>query len=273
MPLLTQVRFYIPERKDIPAEMVERWQMGYYQQVHKTSGQRRKAVGNVKDYQTKVAQPLQDVTARYISPTFYSRSGRSAAEILRLQAKALKKSGRKYLKKLDAAYRTVNGVRAKYIKDRLPEAGFSYAEAMAWLVWPLLAGDEPGKPGPVLLAQRWLTGEQTVLSLLRKEDEHLTGEPILITDKARVKQFKLQLYRRLVWAGRQVIKTDYLPEAIRLANETTNRLLQQFARAEFAPFRPGSDSHLDFIIKELPDPKDLTKTIKQLYLEVQVAHS
>lgn len=271
MPILTQVRFYIPKRKDIPPEMMEKWQTGYYQQVRKISGQRRKAVGTVKDYQAKVAQPLQEVTRRWLNPDFHSRKGRSAAEILRVQATALKKSGRQYLKQLDAAYRTVNGVRAKYIKDRLPQAGLRYAEAMAWLVWPLLAGDEPGKPGPVLLAQRWLTSDQTVLTLLKKEDEHLIGEPLLITDQARVKQFKLQLYRRLVWAGRQVIKSNYLPEAIRLANESINRLVQQFARSEFAPFSTGGDSHLDFIVKEIPDPKNSTRLIKQLYLEIQVA--
>jgi len=273
MPLLTQVRFYIPKRKDIPPEMMEKWQMGYYQQVRKTSGQRRKSVGTVKDYQTKVAQPLQEVTRRRLNPDFHSRKGRSAAEILRVQAEALKKSGRQYIKKLNVAYRTVNGVPAKYIKDRLSRGGCRYAEAMAWLVWPLLAGDEPGKPGPVPLAQRWLTGDQTVLTLLRKEDEYLTGEPILVTDQARVKQFKLQLYRRLVWAGRQVIKSNYLPEAIQRSNESINRLVQQFARAEFVPFTTGDDSHLDFIVKEIPDPKNSTRLIKQLYLDIQVAQA
>jgi len=134
----------------------------------------------------------------------------------------------------------------------------------------LLAGDQPGRPGPIILAQRWLAGDQTVLTLLNKDDEHLTGKPIPITEEARVREFRLRLYRRLVQAGRRIIKTDYLAEVITGENEATNALVQQFTRSEFTPFANGGDSHLDFRVRETPDPRKPIRLVKQLYLEAQV---
>lgn len=274
MKLLSRVRLFIPPVRDIPPEMGKKWEERYYAQVRHISGRRRKAVGTVKDFQEKIAQPLKDMLPKMLRSNFVSRRGIPVKVILAMQRKSLEKAGRKYLKGLDQAYRTVNGVKAKAIKDNLALSGLSYARGMARL-WTLIGRSPTGAKGPVVLAQLWLTGEKRIRDFLSQEDRVLKGESILITKPTRIKAFKNQLNRRLIRAGTIILKfleAEMPPEPdLTQENDQINALVQQFSRPEFAPFSKSGDSHLDFMVKEISDPKNLTRTIKQLYLDIQVS--
>jgi len=272
MPLLTQVRFYIPAGQEVPPEIVKKYQVAYYGAVRKTSGHRRKAVGTIKAYQEKVARPLTQGLSSMFPPDFVSQKGLEKDEIIKLHQRSIQAAGRKYLNKLAQAYKKVNGIPAKLIKDKLATAGEHYARKMAYAFWPLVGGPVPGAKGPVIKTQLWLVGDPVVLNYLTEQDEVLRGEPVLITTQAQRGIFKKRLNSRLIQAGVRILKTfpDY-PFILQKENDRTNILIQQFARPEFAPFTTGGDSHLDFLVKEIPDPKNLTRTIKQLYLDIQVA--
>lgn len=279
MGLVSKVRLFIPQVREVPPELMKKWMENYYAKARQISAHRRKSVGTVKDFQEKVVKPLMKGTAQYMSPNFHSRSGLSAKYILMKQRKSLEKAGRKYLKGLDQAFRTVDGVKAKKIKDKLEYSAQKYAWGMAEL-WTLIGRSPSGAKGPVVLAQLWLTGDKTVRDFLGEEDEILKGGPILVPKPDLIKAFKTKLNRRLIQAGNIIkgyISTDR-PEypvqpCMEEENEQTNALVQLFARPGFIPFAPGGPSHLDFRIKEIPEPTDPDKTIKQLYLDIQVAQA
>jgi len=272
MSLLSQVRFYIPAGQAVPPEIVKKYQAAYYAAARKASGHRRKAVGTIKAYQEKVARPLMRGLASIFKPDFVSQTGLTAEEVIKGHAQSTRAAGRQYLDKLAQAYKKVNGVPAKLIKDKLATAGERWAQEMAYACWPLTGGPVPGAKGPVVKAQLWLVGDQSVLNYLTEQDEVLLGAPVLITESTQRGIFKTRLNRRLIQAGMKIIEllTNW-PMILKKENDQTNALVQRFARSEFAPFTSGGPSHLDFIVREIPDPKNPTRLIKQLYLEVQVA--
>jgi hypothetical protein len=281
MRLLSQVRFYIPVGQAVPPEVVKKYQAAYYRAVRKASGHRRKAVGTIKAYQEKVARPLVRKFASMFNPDFVSRTGLTAEEIIKDHTQSTMAGGRKYLTKLARAYKKMNGIPAKLIKDKLAVAGEHYAQSMAYAFWPLISGSQPGAQGPVIKAQLWLVGDQSVLNHLTEPDEVLTGEPVLITEPAQRGIFKKQLNSRLIQAGARLLKVfpDLSASQAGLSaeqagwafilqkeNDRTNRLVQQFARSEFVPFTTGGDSHLDFIVRLL-DPALFPKRAGELSLD------
>lgn len=279
MPLLSHLRLFIPphEGLEVPSEISQKWAARYYAKVPHISGARRKAVGTVKDFQEKIAQPLMKATARWMNPQFISRSGLTYEDILAKQRKKLEEgAARKYLEGLGQAYRTTDGVRAKKILYCIEVGAFAHAWGMRRL-WALIGTRPPTAQAAVPLALDWLTGDQTAGDRLHQDDKLLAGAPVLVPEQNQVKRFKNELNRRLIQAGVRILM--HFPEdsryplqpCLEAENWQTNYLVQLLARRELVGFITGGDSHLDFIVKEIPDPQNPTRLIKQLYLEIQVA--
>ncbi|MDI6789043.1 MAG: hypothetical protein QME51_11785, partial [Planctomycetota bacterium] len=234
----------------------------------------RKKLPTQKDVKEQVIDPLIEWSSRYlIPPDYVSKSGVTAEEILEGMKKEAERYGAgKYLKEIDRACRTVDGVKAKRIKDRLPLAAAAYAVSMAFGAWRLSSPLRPQTEDPLTIILGYLSGrpeaspvrsgleseteKNKIISptsngaseLLREEDELISGSPCLITSPERLGRFRSQLHNLLKKAFRWICTSNYRPDAIKRWNDEINQLATDFREERFAPFTTGGASHIDFVI-------------------------
>lgn len=251
--LLTHIKVFIPRVNELPLEMAQEWAERYYAEAPHTSGHRRKAVGTQKAVKEKIFKPLLEASREFINPDFVSKSELTAKQIRsKMENKMDKTAGKKYLDKLDRAYRTEDGVRAKYIKDRLPLGAVKYAEKMTFGAWRLIGRLSDNGEGALNIVMAWLTGNPTATEFIRKQDEVLAGAPFSIFDPALTPrllgQFKRQIRNRLKHSFPEICVFYNKPDEVRVENDRINRLANEFARKDLAPFQTGGASHLDFVL-------------------------
>jgi len=263
--LLTHLKVFIPRVNEFPLKMAQKWAEKTYARAPHTSGQLRKAVGTQKAVKEKIFKPLLEVSKRFINPDFVSKSELTAQQIRsKMENKMDKTAAKKYLEGEKRAFQTVDGVPAKYIKERLPFGALKYAEKMTFGTWRLigpLASTELSRTssnegeGALNIVMGWLTGKPTATEFIRKQDEVLAGAPFSIINPAltpRLRgQFKRKLRNRLKHSFREICVLYNQPDEIRIENDLINQLVNEFARKDLVPFQTGGASHLDFV----PHPK------------------
>ena len=110
----------------------------------------------------------------------------------------------------------------------------------------------------------------------------VSGQPVCITSAEKLGEFKRELRSQIAHLGGEIIKAGYDWDMAKYNSEKLNRLVDGYRLAEFAPFRSGGASHIDFIIVEeipacaeasagRPHPVKPGEKIKQLGLEIQVS--
>lgn len=258
--ILTHLKVFIPRYNEYPLDKAQKWADKYYARARHISGHRRQAIRTQQAVKEKVINPLFKTFERMLNKNFVSRSGLTARDILNKMKESLdKKGGRKYLDKLEMAYRKTDGVPAKYIKDRLPLGAANYAQKMTFGIWRLTGPlDKTGK-GALNIVLDWLTGVTATPKFLRRQDEVVAGSPELITTPARPGRFRMQLRSYLMHAFALICQSNYQAEVIKEQNDRVNQLMNKFIRKDFVPFTTagakrspddhrGGLSHLDFVL-------------------------
>jgi len=265
--ILSHIRIFIPKFNEIPFEVAKQWADRYYHRARHISAQRKKSIHTVKDFKEKIAQPTINVIKQFISPDFVSRIGQGYDAIIsKLEDKILdNKTAHKYRDNLDRAYKTIDGVPAKKIKDSLDIGSVNYALKMTFGDWRFIGPIDGKGKGAVILAGEWLSGNLSTIQSLRNNDEIVSGSPILITDLKRQGQLRRLLRNQLIRSGHNISKEHYSPKIIKKENDIVNELVQGFAKDEFEPFFTGGDSHIDFVI----EPQSVTPADSRQVKEIE----
>lgn len=257
--ILTHLKVFIPKYNEYPLDKAQRWADKYYARTRHISGHRRQAVRTQKAVKEKVIKPLFKAFERMLNKNFVSKSGLTARAILNKMKDSLdKKGGKKYLDNLERAHRKIDGVPAKYIKDRLPLGAANYAQKMTFGIWRLTGPlDKTGK-GALNIVLDWLTGITTTPKFLRKQDEAAAGSPELITTPGRQGRFNRQLRSYLMHAFALICQSNYQTEVLKEQNDRVNQLINKFIRKDFVPFTTAGLSHLDFVL--YPETAELSNS-------------
>lgn len=272
--VIFKARISPPEFTELPPEMVEKWQAGLTASIPRMLRHRRKSVRTPADYQSKIVDKAILGFARILNPDFVSRSGLSKRDILERQKSHLKEQEGTYFKNIKGVFRRRGGVLAKEYLESLSAGARKYTQQYLKFVLPMQGHPKLGK-GAATLVVMCLTGRAEVKNYLRRTDQIIIGQPVLITTPEEKSAFQRKLRGKLVFWGGILLRLldECSPKYRNDVNEEVNKLIQGFARPDFAPFTAGGASHLDFSYQTVSDPTKPDKLKTQLCLEIQVSRA
>jgi len=221
-------------------------------------------IPDLKRFVERLAQTSHEGYRNFVNPTFHSKSGLGANQILESQIANLSRSYGKYTKKLAFLFETVDGVPAKRFKDLVELMKDEFGTGIAERTLPFTGTKVEGLSCATIAAY-WLVGDKKILGMLRPADKIYPGEggPYLITTWEKLPTLKAALMHRLVQAGANIVKSNYDPTTVSAENARTNSIVQGFVDPALGlePFGTGGPSHLDYIL----DGE------RRLWLDVQVS--
>lgn len=236
--------------KWVPARIAEQWKDGFQVNAERINEKRLMKVPDEARYQDRVVGSSVKGFKEVLNPNLVSRAGLKTPEILNKHKTNLERSFKKYHKKLEAAYETVDGVSAKRFKEAVEIAQAHYASGMAKRTLPFTGTRAEGLGvGPLMAA--WLTQANTAEGMLTPSDQLVVGGPILITTIALRNSFKPAINPRLIQAGSVITASEYNPSVIKAQNDETNELANRFVdpALNLIPFARGGKSKVDYVRK------------------------
>jgi len=266
--IICRVRIVVPVFKKPPIGMAEKWLTHCVEAVSKIKRGIKRAFPNRGVWLKKVVRPLRNAYAQMVqsmSRNYRTKHGLTREDIIRKQKSGKFQAAERYFTKLNKIYKTVNGVKGKDFLRRLEAVAERYAREITKSLLPFSGHKDLGI-GVASIATCWLSGDAKIIPLLRKTDKILEGGPILITQPERAGMFRRKLRGRLIQQGRFIILLHYKPNVIEQANQEINKLVNEYRCPEIAPFNPDGASHIDFVMDE-------TSEGKELILDIQVSSS
>ncbi len=261
--VVSQVQLFIPFPSAPVQRIIDKWVNRLKDEATSIFEKIQLRIPDETEFQNILAQVSSTSWAPLVNPTFVSRAGSPAARIISNQATNLKEAFDKYIKKLTRIFETVDGVQAKRFKELVDLMQSDFATGIAKRTLPFTGTKIEGRSAATI-APLWLVADVRASGLIRTSDTVVLGGPKRITSLQSVPGLKAALQGRLVQAGNNIIKANFLQSAFDAENDTTNTLVTGFRdpALNIEVFTTGGFSHVDYIL--LP-PQD------QLFLEVQVA--
>jgi len=231
----------VPVIEEPPPELMDEFIKGCIRAAPKTYRHLKEALPDTKAVIAKMIKPGMKATQPFFSPDYVTRRGLEMKDILTVSEAEIETWARRWLKKTHLAFQD----NAKEYIEKVKRKAEYYLKEMARLNLPFRGyKDKVRGVGPV--GARWLTGDQTVLSLIGSQ-EIIMAPPVDITRSGQAPGFRGRFIRQILASGGQIIKGHYRPDQIAKGNDKINRLVTGYARDKFVPFTPGGASHVDFI--------------------------
>jgi len=245
-----------------PVEEVENWVKNTIASAEKAYERSKKIIKTKKDFEEKIAKPSEQGLVKFLDgfpPAVKQRIMFKIRDSQKLAAK-------RYFQKRDETYKS-----PKYSQSI--EAGKKqYEESWVKYLGPLRGSKKTKVKGLGILGAMTLSADKDLKKFLKQDIDKINeGEPICITMLEKISKLRNNVRRLIIRLGGIIIGTEYLPETIQNKNEELNQLVEQYRAPEIAPFKPGGDSHIDFVVVEIPNPAKPAEMIKQLGLEIQVS--
>lgn len=257
-----KAKIFAPIFTKAPAEEVEKWAKNITASADKVYKHSKKLIKTRKDFDQQIAEPGERGFAKSLGdmdPAFKK-------QIMINYHANMKRAAKRYFLKLDRAYKT-----PKYAESI--ESGKQWYEE-SWLryIGPLRGNKKSKIKGLGALGAMVLSADKDLVKFLKPDmDEIIEGNPICVVLPDKMGKFRNDVRNLIIRYGSFIIDGNYYPETIRLGIERLNQLVEQYRTPEFMPFMPNGESHIDFIVIEIPDPNNPDKMIKQLGLEIQVS--
>ncbi|MBI4834576.1 MAG: hypothetical protein HY811_07150 [Planctomycetes bacterium] len=246
---------------DTPADMGEKWLEGMKANALRIYQNILARIPDSGKFQERLSGPSSTGYAGYVNPGFVSRSGDESGDILNGQVANLRDSYEKFVRGLEHAFETVDGVAAKRFKEKVEKAKENFLAGMARRTL-IFGGTRVTGRGAAAIAPHWLVNDLRVMDWLRADDKVLEGGPFKVCKTSDRSAFKAALTERLIQAGIRIIKSGLSHPVIDKENDQTNALVQKFIDPSLGleSFATGGLSRLDFI-----------KQGNRLFLEIQVS--
>lgn len=248
MPIVSKVQLSIPLPAPPVARIAKKWVRALKEEAPAIYQKLISVIPDWTTFQTKLAAVSSKAYQPMLDPNFVSRAGQSKRAINAGQIANLKRSWKKYRKKLDHIFETVDGIQAKRYKEVVDLMEANFATGLGNLVLPFTGTHIEGL-GCAPLAGYWLVHDVAVEGMLKPSDEIVQGPPFRICRSVHVSTLKAALENRLVQAGGNIVKANYLPAAFSEENDSTNRVVNGFRDPTLLidPFTTGGPSHVDYI--------------------------
>jgi len=143
--------------------------------------------------------------------------------------------------------------------------------------YPLYGSRKDGVKGLIFLGLRALCGDRQLRKYLKPRlGKIITGKPVCICPPENLKDFGKEMRRQIAGSGAAILEHhglsgDISEDILNIHSRQLNRWANRYQSAEFAPFEPGGESHIDFIVVEIPDPARPGQMMKWLGLDIQVS--
>lgn len=208
-----------------------------------------------EQFQLRLAEPANKDFKDFVNPAYVSRAGVKGSGIVAGHLGNLKRSFKKYLRAISAAF-------PQRFKDQVDAAKEDFAEGFAARVLPFI-GTKRGGRGVAPIAALWLTDDPIAEGLLRPADEVLEGGPYLVCPREKMAGLKAMLNQRLIQAGATILKSGLVTAVITAENQKTAEQVQGFVdpALTLVPFVAGGDSCVDYFVD----------ANGQLYLRIKVS--
>lgn len=248
-------------RVTAPLRVVQQWADGLKANAERINEKRKARIPNEEKFQARVAKISNLFYAPTMNPSFISRAGLKAGDIVIKQGANLRRSFRKYNERLDYVFATVDGVPAKRFKELVDLAQTDFSEGTAARLLPF-TGVKVEELGPAPITVLWLTADPTTEDFMRSGDKILEGGPFLMTMLEKRSAFKAALAGRLIQAGAAIVRSNFDPMVIAQQNALTNSIVQGFVDPALGleSFTTGGASKVDYIMQN-----------NDLYLEIKVS--
>ncbi|MBI4834525.1 MAG: hypothetical protein HY811_06880 [Planctomycetes bacterium] len=243
-------------------KMAELWSEGLTGNADKLIERLKAVIPDEMSYLSKMAEPAEQAYQNVLDPAFVSRRGKNKSKINASQAYKIKRAWAKYLRNLDHAFETVDGVTAKRFKDNVIAAKEDYAERLSESTLAL-TGIKALESGPARIAVYWLSGDSKAKGMMRAADLYMApSEPFNVTTAEKKNSLRVLLISRLIQGGISIIQGGMGMPLITEVNTLLNSLVQGMVDPALGleSFAPGGASHLDFV-----------KDNGQLFLSVKVS--
>ncbi|MFH1229991.1 MAG: hypothetical protein V1709_00700 [Planctomycetota bacterium] len=227
-----EMRLYVPAQWTVPADMGKRWKEGAKNAAEYAFQRLIKKIGFDGDFIDKMATPSNRAYKPMINPTFISKSGRTADEIIQAQAENMAGKFPQWLKNLQKAYAKDGAV----YKDKIDSSEEDWIREASKTVYRLTGSKKQRSVAPV--AVHYLVGEKSAVGWLT-EGWKVDGEPYNIVGERERSSLKAALQQRLVQGGCAVINSKYQETIMNVENALNamvlNRLRDPSKCAEFSP--------------------------------------
>ncbi|MEK7309260.1 MAG: hypothetical protein AAB038_00395 [Planctomycetota bacterium] len=259
--IVSHAEFFIPlDLQEVPAHMSDEWANTQKNKIATTEYKRTKVIPNEAAYINKMAGPSSEAYAKFVSPTFRSRSGKNRDAIVAAQFQNVSKGYRKYRATLDHLCEIVDGEPAKRYKQRIDIKKHIYSRRMAQSVLPFTGEKTIGK-SVCGIVPPWLAGDMKSSGLIRGADKLIGGGPVNVAKTGLETALKAALSSQLLKAGAIIVNSKFNPAVMKQENDAINAVLSGLQdTARYAPFETGGASRCDYFL----DEKSL------MFLDVQV---
>jgi len=169
-----------------------------------------------------LVEPAVNAYAPVLDPSFVSKSERSVEEIRNVRREKLERAFNKWKDNMTKAFATVDGVPAKFFKDKVSSAKDLWAMRMAYIL--AFNGDKIRGRGLVPITAYYLVGDGRASSWVEAGDL-ANGEPYNIARSRERTSFKAALLNRLLQGGMMIVKSQHQAAEILAQNQINAALL------------------------------------------------
>ncbi|MBI4711816.1 MAG: hypothetical protein HY762_00685 [Planctomycetes bacterium] len=204
------------------------------------------------EYQSKLAEPSDQKWKPMVAPGFVSEAGKNQLNIQRAHYKGTMDGFDKFLQNYEAAFATVDGVVAKYFKEKVNNAKSRWAQRAAATVLRITGDRIRGLIAPQVIY--WMTGDKRA-NKMTKHMEVVTGEPYDFTATGLRQQFRSALSSLLTSTGITIFKADMEAAEIAAQNARLVSLANRYSAVGVKPFVVGGGPTDSLLQYEFADPE------------------
>jgi hypothetical protein len=226
-------KFLVPVSVEAAADMPIKWAAGLVNNAATINDRRVAKIPDEGTFGTKVADPSSAKFSPMIDAAFVSQSGRTQADLIRLQYKNLADSFNHWNDKLNLSFATVDGVVAKRFKDQVNNSKDNWSDAIAKKTLRLTGDKVRGQLASQ--AVYWATGDYKA-NQMTNGHELLAGGPYDLTQGVLRQQFRSAMMGLIVQSGLLIIAADFNAAVITAQNTRLCALATMYNDAGLDPY-------------------------------------
>ncbi|MFH1231124.1 MAG: hypothetical protein V1709_06460 [Planctomycetota bacterium] len=218
-----ELKLYVPETWEVAGDMPVRWAENLKRAAEVMNDRRQAKVPDDGTFILKMATPANKGFSKFVPSDFVSKSDRSAGGIRGVHAKNLTTSFNTWNDKINRAFATVDGVAAKFFKERVDAAQDLWAIRVADRTIRF-TGDKIRGYSVAPIAAFYLVGDERTVDFLRASD-YADGAPYNIARSRERVALKTAIQQRIIQGGQMVSSQGNNPSAIAEENTVNATLL------------------------------------------------
>ncbi len=214
-----ELKLYVPANWEVAAHMADNWEKRLIESAELIKDKIDEKLPDDGTFERDVVNPSSNGYAPMLNPSFMSKSDRTTDNIRATRQGNMVESFQKWKENLAKAFVTVDGVVAKFFKDRVTAAKDRWALKMGAGALRL-TGDKIRGRSVAPITAHYLVGEKRAMGWLSQGDE--AQMPYNIAKDGQRPSLKAAVMNRLVQGGLMIIKAGSDATAEILRQNTIN---------------------------------------------------